>query len=199
MYHVNEIFLSIQAEGFRSGTPNVFLRFAFCNLKCNLVEHGFDCDTNYTGAIEYSLEGLIDKVGEVGKGCKNIILTGGEPALQYDAPLHAALKEAGYYIAMETNGTKGIPYGIRPDFISCSPKTAEHTLLIGDVDELRYVLAVNQAIPKPLLLAEHYYLSPVFTPSMVIDYESLSWCMKLILENPKYRMSVQWHKLLHLR
>ena len=87
------------------------------------------------------------------------------------------------------------------DWVSCSPKTAEHTLKAdnGNCNELRYVLAKDRALPKPHLLAEYYYLSPVFTPDMRIDYESLGWCIKLIHEEPKWRLSVQYHKFLNLR
>ena len=200
MYYINEIFFSIQPEGARSGTPNVFVRFSGCNLKCNLKEHGFFCDTNFSGGTPFLLEELISKVQEVGGNCKNVILTGGEPSLQYDAALCHRLREAGYFIAMETNGTNEIPLDIYPNFVSCSPKTAEHTLcLLLPPSELRYVLAANQALPKPRLEADHYYLSPVFTPDMTIDYDSLTWCIELIKENPKWKLSIQWHKLLHLR
>ncbi len=200
MYYINEIFFSIQPEGARSGTPNVFVRFSACNLKCNLKEHGFDCDTNYSGAQPYLLEELISKIQEVGGNCKNVILTGGEPTLQYDAALSNRLRDEGYFIAMETNGTNAIPLDIYPHFVSCSPKTAEHTLRLPlSPTELRYVLAANQALPKPSLEAGEYYLSPVFNPDATIDYDSLIWCINLIKENPKWKLSVQWHKLLRLR
>jgi len=197
-YHVNEIFLSIQGEGQRSGIANVLVRFAHCNLKCNLAEHGFDCDTDYSGSIEYTKQGLIEKIEEVGGICPNIIFTGGEPALQLDFDLTRDLWEKHYFLAVETNGTHNLDK-LTLDWVSCSPKTAEHTIRLSKCHELRYVLADGRALPKPSIQADHYYLSPVFNPDWTVDQKSLAWCIKLIMENPKWKLSVQWHKMLHLR
>lgn len=197
-YHINEVFLSFQGEGARSGSLNVFVRFAHCNLKCNLKEHGFECDTDYSGSMEMSQDDLVEKISEVGQKCKNIIFTGGEPALQIDFELTKTLRDLRYYVAIETNGTIDISK-LTLDWISCSPKTAEHTIKIEKCNELRYVLGKDRALPKPHAKADNYFLSPVFNPDWSIDYESLIWIMKLIKENPTWKMSVQTQKLLNLR
>lgn len=199
-YHVNEIFLSVQGEGARAGTLDIFVRFSHCNLQCNLKEHGFDCDTDYSGSMEFSQVELIEKITEVGQKCKNIIFTGGEPALQLDPGLCTLLRERGYFLAIETNGTKDLQ-DLNLDWISCSPKTAEHTLVCDryTCHELRYVIAKDRALPNPKLIAEHYYLSPVFNPDWTLDYDSLVWTMKLIKEHPTWRMSLQMHKFLKFR
>ena len=199
-YHVNEVFLSVQGEGARAGTLDVFVRFAHCNLQCSLKEHGFDCDTDYSGSMKFTATELLDKVQEIGQKCKNIIFTGGEPALQLDPGLTALFHDNGYYLAVETNGTKDLQ-PLNLDWISCSPKTAEHTLICdrNTCHELRYVLAKDRALPNPKLIAEHYYLSPVFNPDWSVDYGSLTWILRLIKENPTWKMSLQAHKLLQLR
>ena len=158
----------------------------------------FHCDTNFSGGIKYTRSELIQLIKEVGKKCKSIIFTGGEPSLQLDAGLCYQLHEEGYYLAIETNGTKDLST-LNLDWISASPKTAEHTLQLREANELRYVVGVNQALPKPSIPAEYYYLSPVFNPDMSIDYESLTWCMNLIMENPKWSLSTQLQKIWKMR
>lgn len=192
-YRVNEIFYSLQGEGARTGSANMFVRFAGCNLRCNVKEHGFDCDTNFSGGLDYSLDVLVDAIKHEDKfNCKSIIWTGGEPSLQLTSDLLQALPE--YYHCVETNGTNELPKEV--DWISCSPKSAEHTLRVGNVDELRYVIAPMQALPRPTLKADHHYLSPAFMPDETLPTDALNWVNKLCKENPKWKMSLQSHKLL---
>lgn len=195
---INEIFYSIQGEGARTGTPNVFVRLSGCNLTCNLKEHGFDCDTDFTGGYEFTAEELRKRIDDY--GCKNVIWTGGEPTLQ----LTKAFADGHFddlYNAVETNGTRELPNKVldKINFVSCSPKTAEHTIRIQKINELRYVRAANQALPKPRNPCENLFLSPRFDPDLRIDRESLAWCIKLVKENPAWRLSVQTHKLLAQR
>lgn len=195
VYRVNEIFLGLQGEGARTGTLNVFVRFTGCNLRCNTEEDGFDCDTEFTSTYRTysdadSLVGeILDLWGSVNT-C-SVILTGGEPSLQIDSELIGALSKRECYIAIETNGTKELPSGI--DWVSCSPKTAEHTIKLKSVNELRYVRGPHQGIPLPQTDAAFYYLSPASGPFGPND-ESLPWCMRLIRENPRWRLSTQLHK-----
>ena len=196
-YIVNEIFKSLQGEGARSGTLNIFVRFSGCNLTCKASEEGFDCDTDFTSIYKkYSTaKELVTECHDLweGKDGAAVILTGGEPALQVDEALVVEFKEQGFLVAIETNGTKPIPKGI--DWVTCSPKTAEHTLLLGRrPDELKYVRCLKQGIPKPKLKADYYYLSPAAT-STGIQRSELDWCLKLIKEDPRWWLSVQMHKL----
>ena len=112
--------------------------------------------------------------------------------MQVDEKLVDAFKEQGFFVAIETNGTKELPPNI--DWVSCSPKTAEHTLKLIYVDELRYVRGTRQGIPKPKLNAVHYYLSPAAASDGVVE-ENLKWCLNLIEQNPSWKLSVQMHKL----
>ena len=200
-YTVSEIFCALQGEGQRAGSRNVFIRFAGCNLKCVEKEHGFDCDTDFVSIYKKfdTPEELVQEASEAWGSVESgraVILTGGEPALQVDPLLVAAFKDAGFYVAIETNGTKAVPPGI--DWVSCSPKTAEHTLALKTADELRYVRCTRQGIPKPKIKASALYLSPGAS-SAGIARENLQWCMELINENPAWRLSVQMHKLWEIR
>tara|TARA_R110000824_G_C15221116_1_gene677591 strand:+ start:2566 stop:3189 length:624 start_codon:yes stop_codon:yes gene_type:complete len=205
-YTVSEIFCALQGEGHRAGTRNVFVRFAGCNLKCVAEEHGFDCDTDFKSVYKKykTAEELVAEVVEVwgsaGTDARAIILTGGEPTLQVDRELVAKLVDAGFYTAMETNGIKDPPPAVmlKMDWISCSPKTAEHTLKLSRADELRYVRATRQGIPKPSLKAGHKFLSPAADGGGPRK-DNLEHCLQLIDENPEWRLSVQMHKLWSIR
>ena len=197
-YRISEIFYSLQGEGVRLGTANVFVRFAGCNLKCAVDnEAGFDCDTDFVSSEGFTLAELIKRIEAEADVCRNVILTGGEPALQVDAELIATLKAEGFYIAIETNGTKALPDGI--DWVCCSPKSAEHTLRVGHVHELKYVRHSGQPLPRPALQADHYLLSPAFEADSGIKRETLNHCIELVKRNPQWRLSLQMHKLWKIR
>ncbi len=111
-YAVNEIFYSIQGEGVRAGTPNVFVRFQGCNLKCIADgEAGFDCDTEFDSGRKLERQELLQEMAALVPRGQTwaCILTGGEPMLQVDNALVQALNAEGWYIAIETNGTKTVP------------------------------------------------------------------------------------------
>lgn len=207
-YMVNEIFLSLQGEGVRVGTPNVFVRFTGCNLHCDgTILNQPVCDTEFTSGRRCTLPEIkewIEKSIEIAGGSNPywIIFTGGEPSLQVDTDLICYLHGLGYELAIETNGTnpivsiKDTPDGI--DWITLSPKVAEHAIKCKWADELKYVRAFGQGIPKPITRAEHYLVSPSFDGDQ-IHPETLKWCTKLCLENPPWRLSLQTHKLLRIR
>jgi len=204
-YTVSEMFCALQGEGHRVGSRNVFVRFAGCNLACNKPEHGFDCDTDFKSVYKRykTAEELVTEIEEVwgpSKKGRAVILTGGEPTLQVDLELTVALGNAGFFMAMETNGINELPGAVKNNigWISCSPKTAEHTLKIGTVNELRYVRAIRQGIPKPKLKAKHLFLSPAADGGGPRQ-ENLNHCIDLIDQNPEWRLSVQMHKLWSIR
>jgi 7-carboxy-7-deazaguanine synthase len=146
-YTLKESFYSLQGEGVRAGTPAVFFRFSGCNLACNRSTHSFDCDTDFVGGEKWSAEELVERAHALGSdGCRWIILTGGEPALQLDAELIRTLKKAGYRLAIETNGTRELPEGL--DWICVSPKVAEDRLAQRRADELKYVLREGDPLPS---------------------------------------------------
>ena len=200
-YHVNEIFYTLQGEGRRAGTANVFIRFARCNLTCNVLEHGFDCDTEFTsGRYLQASEVAAEALDTCGGKCRAVVFTGGEPTLQLDKALCDALIRVGFsYFAIETNGTNAIPPGVELQFVTVSPKTAEHTLRIGGpVSELKYVRRYGQGIPRPRLHAEYRYISPAFD-AHALDPKDLDWCIQLVKQHPEWSLSLQQHKIWGIR
>jgi organic radical activating enzyme len=125
-YVVNEIFYSLQGEGVRAGTPNLFLRLSRCNLACKVETHGFDCDTEFESGRSMALDDIVAELRQLSANCDWVILTGGEPALQVDAEMIDGLHAGGFKLAVETNGSIELPSGI--DWITVSPKVAEHAI-----------------------------------------------------------------------
>ena len=131
MLTINEIFYSLQGEGMRAGTANVFVRFSGCNLQCRIEPGdkspgGFDCDTEFTSGRRMSLEDVVVEAKTIAPQCRWLILTGGEPGLQITQEMIESLHREGYKIAVETNGSIALPDAI--DWITVSPKVAEHAL-----------------------------------------------------------------------
>lgn len=195
-YRINECFYSLQGEGIRAGTPNVFVRFTGCNLQCRQEPSekspgGFDCDTEFASGRTLSLKEIHAWVERCSEDCRWLILTGGEPGLQVDREFIDYWHGLGYQLAIETNGSIELPEGL--DWITCSPKVAEHAMRQLKASELKYVRCWGQGIPKPVCKADHYLISPAFS-GLELAQETLQWCIKLCLENPPWRLSVQQHK-----
>jgi 7-carboxy-7-deazaguanine synthase len=212
-YMVNEIFCSVQGEGMRAGTLNHFVRFSGCNLQCTiepgpLSPGGFDCDTEFVSGRKMVAEEILEEIRTINPKCKSIIFTGGEPLLQLDLPLVQFFKRAGYYLAVETNGSKPLPEGVSIgseinyyssiDWVTCSPKVAEHAVRLEQASEVKYVRGYGQGIPRPTCKAPHKLISPAFI-GMTLDTRSMDWCMQLVNENPDWRLSLQLHKFIAIR
>ena len=195
-YVVNEIFHSLQGEGVRSGTANLFLRLSGCNETCRVETHGFDCDTEFASGRSMTLDEIVAELREAGPACDWVVLTGGEPALQVDRALIDGLHEAGYALAIETNGSVALPDGI--DWITVSPKVAEHAIRQRTANEVKYVRGHGQAIPKTVVTAEHKLISPAFLGDEM-DPRALAWCIELVRMHPDWRLSVQQHKQWRVR
>ena len=195
-YLVNEVFRTIQGEGVRAGTVNVFVRFTGCNLRCSLEPGerspgGFDCDTEFMSGRRREVGELVDWIQQEAGACRWVVLTGGEPGLQVDDELLEALHSAEFKVAIETNGSVALPSGI--DWITVSPKVAEHAIRQRGAHEVKYVRAYGQALPKTVVFAEHYLISPAFEAQLPSP-RNIAWCQQLVLENPQWRMSLQQHK-----
>lgn len=203
-YAINEIFYTLQAEGRRAGAPSVFIRFAGCNLSCSVETHGFDCDTEFMSGRKLTAEEIVAAAKEAGGACRWVVLTGGEPLLQLDVPLALALKEAGYSLAVETNGTVAPKDGVLEllDWVACSPKAAEHTLRLTAAHELRYVRHHGQAIPKPSIHEAPRggevlrYISPAWG---LETHRNLAWCIELVKGHENWLLSTQQHKIWRIR
>lgn len=206
-YKVNEMFYSLQGEGLRAGTANVFVRFQGCNMECREEEGpkspgGFDCDTEFESGRkmvgdDIVLEALAltnpdaPEVATAPEGV-GVIFTGGEPGLQLDAALVQQFKDAGFHTAIETNGSIDVS-DLGLDFITVSPKVAEHAIRQMTADEVKYVRGYGQALPKPRCKGREQLLSPAFN-GLTQDRKAIEWCIKLIKEDPSWRLSVQLHK-----
>lgn len=195
-YQVKEIFHSLQGEGVRAGMPGLFLRFAGCNQACTVQTHGFDCDTDFSGGQAMPLPEIVDQLRRCGPVCQWVVLTGGEPALQVDRELIVGLHGAGYKLAIETNGTIELPTGL--DWITVSPKVREDQIRQRTADEVKYVRGYGQGIPETVVHAEHYLISPAFE-GQHLDPQTLDWCIKLVKNNPPWRLTVQMHKVWGIR
>ena len=125
MRKINEIFYSLQGEGYHTGTPAVFVRFSGCNLKCSF------CDTQHEEGTLMTDDEIIAEVSKY--PAATVILTGGEPSLWIDDALVDRLHEAGKYVCIETNGTRPLPASI--DWVTCSPKQGAR-LAITRMDEV---------------------------------------------------------------
>ena len=215
MYKVNEIFYTLQGEGAHSGIPAVFVRFSGCNLRCPW------CDTDFASSTPMSAEQIVASAIELydipNERHKMVVLTGGEPSLQVDKPLLDALHEAGFYICIETNGTRAIPDGI--DWITCSPKASslQHSasghqpLVLRKVNEVKVVFTgeYDPEIWRTQLEAEHWLLQPLrYTGEWLLNNcdafeddrnDNLDDTVRYILSHPFWRLSIQLHKIVGLR
>ena len=110
--------------------------------------------------------------------------------MQLDAELLQSFE--GWFRMVETNGTQEIPQGL--DWVTCSPKVAEHAIVPNHVNELKYIRHHGQGIPRPACSADHYLVSPAFEGNELVG-QNLQWCVKLVMDNPQWRLTVQHHKL----
>ena len=190
-YKVNEIFRSLQGEGFWTGTPMVFLRLSGCNLDCSF------CDTVHQSYTEMTVQEILEAVSGIAGSCRRVCITGGEPLLQLEATLIDSLHKGGYTIHLETNGTLPAPDGI--DWITCSPKAA---VKLSGADELKVVFTgkvspeVYMQFPVP---EGHRFLQPCDTSDPAKNAEILSATIDYISEHPWWRLSLQTHKLTGIR
>lgn len=206
-YAVKEIFLTVQGEGVRAGTVAVFLRFAGCNLWTGLEHDRVAaickfCDTDFvkTDGVNGGKYAALDLAQKVrclwkGEGEKWVVCTGGEPMLQLDDTLIAALQAQGFKIAVETNGTLTVPNGV--DWVCVSPK-ADTKLVQVNGDELKLVFPQEENHPSDFvhLNFTHFCLQPrddsYLGAEKKADHSQAAF--EYCLANPKWRLSVQTHK-----
>lgn len=194
-YRVNEIFLSLQGEGFWTGTPMVFLRFSGCNLACPF------CDTDHFSGEEMSAEEIVASVLAAAGDCRRVCVTGGEPALQLDDDLVAALHAAGFKLHVETNGTQPLPSGV--DWITLSPKedfVANAGVVLPKADELKLVYDGDAAPERwASFPATWHFLQPCDVGDAAKNAALLTATVEYIKSHPVWRLSLQTHKLLGIR
>lgn len=195
MLKVSEIFYSLQGEGARVGTPTIFIRLSGCKAKNACYSAGIKCDTEFESGKEMTQEEIALWCHQNATNCKEITWTGGEPTDQLTKEIVSYFKDLGFFQAIETSGLNPVPNGI--DFICVSPKVAEHVIkknFPNGVTELRYVRHSGQSVPEPSIEAQHYWISP-HSDGFTINKENLNHCIELCKSNPKWKLSVQTHKL----
>lgn len=202
-YLINEIFYTLQGEGYWSGRAAVFVRFSRCNLWTGREEDRATaicqfCDTDFLHGERLSLDVLMDDVytnWPAASVTPMVVLTGGEPTLQIDAALIDALHDDGFYIAIETNGTRPLPDGI--DWVCVSPK-AGTKLAVTTGDELKLVYPQDGAEPELFdgWAFDHFWLSPMDGPNLA---ENTAAAVEYVLKHPQWRLNVQTHKVVGIR
>ncbi|NBT35291.1 MAG: 7-carboxy-7-deazaguanine synthase [Betaproteobacteria bacterium] len=212
-YRIKECFLTLQGEGAQTGRLSVFVRFSGCN---NWSGRDVDrtkgpadcarwCDTDFVGIDgpgggDFSADEVVVRVQSLwpkGQEAPHVVLTGGEPALQVDKALVDALHETGARLSIETNGSLPLPEGI--DWICVSPKRTvggdPQALVVRKGQELKLVLPQSGFEAKDLesLDFEHFFVQPMDGP----DAEaSLAFCMEWVRTYPRWKLSLQSHKIL---
>ena len=211
-YSVKEIFYTLQGEGRQAGRAAVFCRFAGCNLWSGReIDRSTAickfCDTDFVGtngvgggkfetaaalAQEIDEAWTSDSTRSGNPDMKFVVITGGEPFLQLDSKLINAIKALGFEIAVETNGTIAAPAGI--DWICVSPKAGSE-LVQTTGQELKLVYPQPQALPPAFehLEFEYFFLQPMDGPDRD---QNTQLAVKYCLENPRWRVSLQTHKLM---
>ena len=208
-YAIKEIFLTLQGEGAHVGRAAVFCRFSGCNLWSGREQDRATatcrfCDTDFVGtdgtlggryASAKELAGAIAEQWTGADANRYVVLTGGEPLLQLDAPLIEALHRRGFSIGIETNGTIDPPQGI--DWLCVSPK-AGAGLAIRQGQELKLVYPQPDAAPEHFadLAFDRFSLQLMDGPDVV---ENTARAIDYCLRHPQWRLSLQTHKTLGIR
>lgn len=197
-----EIFKSIQGEGSNFGKQVIFIRLGNCNLQCPW------CDTNWKKYGEISIQEIIEEILKY--KCKNVIITGGEPTISNLEPLLKELKDKGYWIAIETNGTNNISYEYI-DYIATSPKFiyGPNIIKLKKANEIRIVVDtsnkkdfINFCIDiKNKIKANKYFLSPVEIKGEFKNLALLGEIKQKLKERGagEWEISIQLHKLMKIQ
>lgn len=206
IFHLHAIFSSLQGEGRNAGRPATFVRFAGCNLACKW------CDTHKGERMTLTAEDIVKRVRE--HSSKSVIITGGEPTVQKGLDvLVRALKDAGYWVALETNGVRA-PVGAELfDYISVSPKPDYFSrymdnLMLREANEVRIVATTDEIVGfcrsmRNRIKANDYYISPLETEGRMHYRRALNLLVKLnkVMSDvtPQWALSIQMHKVIGVR
>ena len=206
MYKIKEIYFTLQGEGFYTGRPAIFVRFSGCNLWSGREKDRNRaicdwCDTDFVGEDginggKYSKNEIINIITKLWKkdvlSNPYVVCTGGEPLLQLDENLIKAIHIAGFEIGIETNGTIIPPDGI--DWICVSPK-ANANLILKNGNELKVVYpqyGMNPRIHEKLKF-DHFYIQPMDGTN---QKDNIRKSEKFVANHPKWKLSLQTHKIL---
>ena len=191
---VNEIFYSLQGEGFYVGVPSVFIRLSGCNLQCSF------CDTTHQSFTDMSEREIADVVAQY--PAQHVVITGGEPSLQLTALLIELLHKLDKEVAVETNGTHILPEKV--DWITLSPKDAfiaspAAKVVLKSCNEMKVVFTGNELPNYDNIACDHYFLQPCDVDDAEQNKKIIEATIAYCLQHPKWRLSLQTHKLLGIR
>ena len=188
---VNDIFYSLQGEGYHTGRAAVFVRFAGCNLRCSF------CDTEFDSYREMTADEIVTAISQY--PARFVVLTGGEPTLQVDEAFVDLLHQHSFEVAMESNGTRPAPQNL--DWLTVSPKglrgEAKEDTGKRLPDELK-VIFDEDTDPETYLSTLHaplLFLQPCDTGNVERNAVIINKCVDYIKEHPEWRLSLQTHKL----
>ncbi len=205
-YRLRAIFSSLQGEGRNVGRPATFIRFSTCNLACTW------CDTHKTEKMQLTAPEIVKQVKELGN--RSVIVTGGEPTIQPGLnDLLLELKNAGCWIALETNGVVAPPRPELFDYIAVSPKPQYlsrylDTTMLRRADEVRVVATTDDIAPfcremRERIQADNYYISPLEEDDRIHYRRALTLLKKVNKLDPDalppWSLSIQMHKVLGIR
>lgn len=196
MWKINEIFHSLQGEGFNTGTASVFIRLSGCNLHCDF------CDTRHESGTMMSLPQVVEQV-MLYPNAPLIVLTGGEPSLWIDETFVRGLKDmTGKRIAIETNGTHPLPNGI--DWVTLSPKTGignsgDRPVILDRCDELKVVYLGQDLTQYDNFAADHRYLQPCWVDDPEQCRHNMQATVQAVLNHPEWKLSLQTHRILGIQ
>ena len=191
---VNEIFFSLQGEGFHAGRAAVFVRFSGCNLRCPF------CDTEFDDFREMTEEEIVAEATRLSRGGL-VVLTGGEPTLQMTPSLTQKLREAGFTVCVETNGTRDVNHDLA-DWITCSPKQtflSHAAVRLAEADEVKVVFDGLHEVSDCGIKTTRRYVEPCDVCDAVRNAEIARKAVDYVKKNPQWQLSVQLHKLLGFR
>jgi organic radical activating enzyme len=190
---------TVQGEGAHAGRACVFLRFAACNLACTW------CDTDFApeGAVRRTAAEIVDRLRALDRSASRmVVVTGGEPTLQWDGELADAIRAAGFRAHMESNGTRML--GAPVDWLTVSPKPQFHpaTLSLVEVTPSEVKVVVDDTVDEAVLdgyaaryRCEHWFVQPCMNDRHA---HHLARTLSLVQARPRWRLSLQLHKLVGL-
>jgi len=201
MIRVNEIFKSIQGEGAHFGRPAIFVRLAGCNLRCSF------CDTDFDEFHEMTEPEICDQILELYNDGDMVILTGGEPGMQYIddlcSQIQNIIRKDGGILAIETNGMFKIPHYI--NWICLSPKTSMNHVVLEKFDEIKFVIKHGKKLPDidrnetRFMWCKHFWISPE-NDGKKLNKKNIDHCVDLLLcdneGNVPWKLNMQMHKII---
>lgn len=193
-YKINEIFYSLQGEGYFTGVPSLFVRFSGCNLQCPF------CDTAHDTGERLTAAEILRRAADC--PAHHVVLTGGEPSLFLTDELIDGLHALGKFVAVETNGTHRLPPSV--DWVTLSPKTAfvpsPLPIVLSTCHELKVVYdGVHLPDVYDAIVASHRFVQPCDKGDAVLTAACVQGAIDWCLQHPQWRLSLQTHKLTGIR